>query len=74
LKMDIEGYELSALKGAEKTIQETPGIDFSICTYHKKEDADQFAQFFRKYSIETEYTKGFVHYDNDLRKAIIRKK
>ena len=74
LKMDVEGYEPAVLKGAEKVIQEALDIDFSICTYHRKEDAVQFAQFFMKYSIETEYTEGFVFYDKDFRKAIIRKK
>jgi len=74
LKMDVEGYELAALKGAEKTIQEAKDIDFSICTYHKKVDSIQFKQFFEEHSIETEYSDGFVYHENDFRKAIIRRK
>lgn len=74
LKMDIEGYEQAALKGAEKTIQEARDIDFSICTYHNEEDAVQIARFFRKYSIETELTEGLIYFEHDFRKAIIRRK
>lgn len=37
IKMDIEGSELEALKGAEKQITEnTPRL--AVCVYHKKED------------------------------------
>jgi len=74
LKMDIEGYEQAALKGAEKIFQEIKDIDFSICTYHKEEDAAQIAQFFRKHSIETEYTKGLMYFEHDFRKVLIRRK
>ena len=74
MKMDVEGYEMAVLKGAKEIIQGTPNIDFSICTYHNKDDAAQFALFFKNYSVETEYTEGFVFYDKDFRKAIIRKK
>jgi len=74
LKMDIEGYESVALKGASNTLKESPDIDFAICTYHKKEDAKGIARSFRSYNIEYEQTDGYLYYKNELRKAILRRK
>ena len=37
IKLDIEGAELEALKGAEKTIKRDRPI-LAVCVYHKKED------------------------------------
>ncbi|MCL2652015.1 MAG: FkbM family methyltransferase, partial [Candidatus Azobacteroides sp.] len=74
LKMDIEGYESAALKGASNTLKGAPDIDFAICTYHKKEDAKEIAKLFRSYNLEYEQTDGYLYYGNGLRKAILRRK
>lgn len=42
--MDIEGAELSALKGAERTIREhKPKL--AICVYHRREDLITLPRF-----------------------------
>jgi len=74
LKMDIEGYELITLTGASNTLKESPDIDFAICTYHKKEDANEIAKMIQSYHFEYEQTDGYLFYANDLRKAILRRK
>ena len=44
IKMDIEGSELEALKGAEKVIREiSPAL--TICVYHKREDLITIPQY-----------------------------
>lgn len=44
IKMDIEGSELKALKGAENTIvRNTPFL--AICVYHRKEDLIDIVQY-----------------------------
>ena len=73
LKMDIEGYETAALRGASNTLKEAPDIDFAICTYHRKEDANEIAAMFRSYHFEYEQTNGYLYYGG-LRKAILRGK
>jgi hypothetical protein len=74
LKMDNEGYEQIALDGAANTLKEAKDLDFSICTYHKKEDAVEIKRRLESCRFETEQTDGFLFYENDFRKAIIRRK
>ncbi len=44
IKMDIEGSELEALKGAEKVIRDKSPV-LAICVYHKREDLITIPQF-----------------------------
>ena len=73
LKMDIEGYEQAALSGAIKTFQEEKDIDYSICVYHKKNDAVEINDFLLSFGIKSEYTDGYLYMCRELRKGIIRK-
>ncbi|MCR4789292.1 MAG: FkbM family methyltransferase [Lachnospiraceae bacterium] len=46
IKMDIEGAELNALKGAEKTIKEYHPI-LAVCAYHKREDLIELTDYIK---------------------------
>jgi hypothetical protein len=74
LKMDVEGYEQAVLRGSVNTLKETPDFDYSICTYHRKNDATEINTILSTYNFQSEYTEGFLYYEKDFRKAIIRKK
>jgi hypothetical protein len=74
LKMDIEGYEQAALKGAAKTLKEAPDIDFSICTYHRENDEAEIKSTRQSYHFDLEQTEGFLYYAGDFRRAIVRRK
>ncbi|MDR2971785.1 MAG: FkbM family methyltransferase [Bacteroidales bacterium] len=78
LKMDIEGYEQAALRGAVKTFRDAQDIDFSITTYHKKNDEQKIAEFLQHYNLEYEQTEGYffclLKGNKGLRRAIIRSK
>lgn len=59
IKMDIEGAELEALKGAAKTICACkPRL--AICAYHKLEDLYTLQKYIK--SLRTDYEFAFRHY------------
>lgn len=59
IKMDIEGMELNALRGAEKIIQrDAPKLAISV--YHKKEDMVEIINYLRM--IQPDYKFYMRHY------------
>ena len=71
LKMDIEGAEIAALKGASETLK-NEDLSFSICTYHRNTDANDIAEIFLHHNFRYEFTDGMLFCGNKFRKGIIR--
>lgn len=72
LKMDIEGAEQSALRGARSLLQTCPDVIASVCTYHKEKDAEEINTFFETLGYKTELTQGFLFWDKALRRGVLR--
>ncbi len=72
IKMDIEGAELDALKGALHILKNGKKLDFSICTYHYDDDSEKISAFLKTYGHTYNFTKGYLYITWWLRKGIIR--
>lgn len=72
VKMDIEGAEISALRGADRTLSNGKDIMLSVCTYHNKKDATCIAKIFDAKKINYTFSPGYMFINNSLRKALIK--
>lgn len=72
IKMDIEGAEQSALKGARNILTNHCDVKLSVCTYHKESDALQISLFLEELGYLFTYTKGYLFWGNSLKTAILR--
>lgn len=73
VKMDIEGAEIEALKGAEKVLEEVRP-KFSIATYHRRDGEKTFRQVEEileqhGYSAETGYSRHLTTYGEPVKPA-----
>ena len=80
IKMDIEGEEVNALKGARKTFEKSNFIKCAICSYHCHGDEQKIKQILEHYGVQTEVSKGYMLFLHDpyvlknpeLRRGIVR--
>lgn len=82
IKMDIEGEELKALKGAKRVLRESNPLKCAICSYHRHDDEQKIKEILQSYGLETEVSKGYMLFVSDsyvqkypeLRRGIVRGK
>jgi len=67
IKMDIEGAELEALKGAKKQLLK--GTQFAISLYHKSGDIRQIPQYIKE--INPDYKFYLRHYTNTVFETVL---
>jgi len=81
IKLDIEGEEYYALKGAENTIISSAKMKCAVCTYHKEFDYIALSQLLQEFEFDIETSRGYMWFPYDrnsiydlptLRKGLIR--
>lgn len=78
LKMDIEGAEISALRGAKKSLRKND-VKCSVCAYHKCTDRKEIEDISEQYGYRTSVSEGHMLFwhddewwkDPDYRKGIV---
>lgn len=60
IKMDIEGYEKEALKGATATLQKTDDMRMAVCSYHCEEDEIRIKNFLSEMGYKTTNSDGYM--------------
>lgn len=74
LKMDIEGYELSALEGGERVLRESNAY-CAICSYHKQNDEHKIKRLLQNYGYSTDTSEGYMFFPYDdkieFRKGVV---
>lgn len=72
LKMDIEGAEKSALKGAAETLKNGKHNQLAVCVYHRDEDPAYISGLMQSFGYKTEFTNGYIYWANRLSKGVVR--
>lgn len=79
LKIDVEGVELSVLKGAGSILSGKRSLKIALCCYHKQEDAELFEVTLKQFGFAVQFSKGYMIFYHDktiaqpyLRRGLIR--
>lgn len=79
IKMDIEGYEESAINGASKILQNCNDIICSICTYHTPTAEANIVATMKDYGFSPSYNHGYMFFFYEkkitppcLRRGVVR--
>lgn len=72
LKMDIEGAEKSALKGASNTLANGKNNRLAVCVYHRDEDPEFISTLMQNMNYRTQFTNGYIYWANRLSKGVVR--
>lgn len=71
-KMDIEGSEEDALKGACQIFLKGKNLHFSICTYHEEDDGKRICSTLDGYKCKYTHQRGFFR--KKVRSVVVRGK
>jgi len=65
IKMDIEGAEVSVLRGSFDFLRNRSNIKIACCTYHRKNDATIIKSLFDEMGFRSEFSEGYMLFLGD---------
>lgn len=65
LKMDIEGAEVAALHGGERTLSSSPNLKCNICVYHRLRDNEAITEILSHHGMDVQNTPGYMLFHLD---------
>lgn len=80
LKIDVDGAEAQLLKGCDEVLCNQKSVKIALCTYHKKNDENDFTKLLKDKGFDISYSKGYMIFYADnitmeapfLRRGLIR--
>lgn len=63
LKMDIEGYERKALKGAVHILKHGRQVGGSVCIYHLHDDKKVIESELKNFNLKTSVQPGYLYFE-----------
>ncbi len=72
LKMDIEGWERTALAGASALLHKNTEMRASVTVYHRPDDPAVIGGIFREAGFQTSFNPGYIYWGKRLSTALIR--
>ena len=75
IKIDVDGAEEKLLLGIEETLNKYSDLKVAICTYHKKNDGDDFFKYFKGKGFNVSFSNGYMifFYDNEIAPPYLRR-
>ncbi len=71
IKMDIEGNEWDALRGATELINKSNDLKMAICSYHSDFDKELIESFMDKNRISHTYNQGYIWFPETVRQTYV---
>lgn len=62
LKMDVEGAEASVLEGSSDFLKAGRISELLVCTYHKKEDAEELPAILSQFGYTSVFSQGYMFF------------
>ena len=75
IKMDVDGGERAALRGASRLLSTNASLRVALCAYHNQQDEEEFTQLLQQHNFKVEAANGYMifYFDKTLAPPYFRR-